>query len=110
MTHHELTPAYPTTKEFLAAGQVAADYLRGGSAHGVACLVKAGWVVAGFAGSFVPDDHQPMFMGPAPGTNEEKAAVIEAAMGATQGNTMHAIDWLSLLRVALDFLAQLLRR
>lgn len=112
MTHHDdIKPDYPTTPEFLTAGKIAVDYLRGGSVHTHACLVKAGWVVAGYAGSFIKEGDGP-YLSAVGGTTAEQATLLEGAMVAAQGKdaTMKAFDWKGILRLALEFLYQLLNR
>lgn len=108
MKDHDLTPNYPSFAEFRTAVPVLLDRLRGKSTD-TACAIKAAWIGAGYAGSFVPDSHPFIGAAAALPTPEESAVLLESTIVVqAQGDMAAAFDWRLILSIVLDLLKKFL--
>lgn len=109
--HDTLKPDYPSVEEFRAAlgGMVA--FFRAPDSHSKAFALKCGWVVFGYAQSFIPDDTPSILI---LNTREpgKIADLLEGYLKETQkvGKTVPvgAFDWKQLALMILQLIAKLL--
>lgn len=97
--HDNLTPSYPTFDQAAAASRVLIDTVRGLGGHTRACVIHAGWIVSGFAGSQIPDTRP--IMSSLVGLSEPDAKLLEGAFAAPAASAdgLKAIDWLKVIDI-----------
>jgi hypothetical protein len=87
--------------------------LRGDDSIDLACAVHCGWVVAGFAASFIPHDHPdpvPVFGSDALAVaGEAELQKLVAAQSAGAVAAVGAINWILIATYVLDLVQQWLR-
>lgn len=105
----DLKPAYPAPEEFNAAVVLVISHITCGDEcpHDVCCVIKAGWIVVGYAASMYPSIHDGHHAALAM-TNDQIVHTLEIA--ASNINGVSAIDWKSLAVYVLQLVLQLLSK